>query len=102
MPDQAEPLERAELAAAVAVGKEILRLRHIAPRFAPKAMIDAALAALAEGRSSEAIERLKDIDRTVGALPGSRSRVLLSLRASILVISGQLSEFRLYFDRPLP
>jgi uncharacterized membrane protein YccC len=102
MPDQAEPLERAELAAAVAVGKEILRLRHIAPRFAPKAMIDAALAALAEGRGSEAIERLKDIDRTVGALPGSRSRVLLSLRASILVISGQLSEFRLYFDRPLP
>ena len=64
-------------------------------------MVDAALAPLAEGRSSEAIERLEEIDRTVAALPRARSRILLSLRASILVISGQLSEFRLYFDRPL-
>ncbi len=51
MPGQAEPVERAELAAAVAVGKEIVRLRHVAPRFVPGAAVDAALAALAEGRS---------------------------------------------------
>ena len=99
MPDQAEPGERAELAAAVAVGKEIVRLRHIAPRFVPGAMVDAALAPLAEGRSGEAIERLKEIDRRVAALPRARSRILLSLRASILVISGQLSEFAPYFDQ---
>ena len=67
MPDKAEPVERAELAAAVAVGKEIVRLRHIAPRFVPGAMVDAALAALAEGRSGEAIERLDDIDRRVAS-----------------------------------
>ncbi len=101
MPDQAEPVERAELAAAVAVGKESLRLRRVAPRFVPKPMIDATLAALAEGRSSEAIERLKDIDRRLAALPRARSRILLSLRASILVISGQLSEFASYFDQPV-
>jgi uncharacterized membrane protein YccC len=101
MPDQAEPGERAELAAAVAVGKEIVRFRHIAPRFAPSAMVDAALAALAQGRSRETIARLADIDRRVAALPGARSRIRLSLRASILVISGQLSEFGSYFDRPL-
>ena len=100
MPDQAEPVERAELAAAVAVGKESLRLRHVAPRFVPSAMVDAVLAPLAEGRSGEAIERLRDIDRRVAALPGARSRMLLSLRASILVISGQLSEFASYFDQP--
>ena len=99
MPDQAEPGERAELAAAVAVGKEIVRLRHVAPRFVPGAMVDAALAPLAEGRSGEAIERLKEIDRRVAALPRARSRILLSLRASILVISGQLSEFAPYFDQ---
>ena len=99
MPDQAEPGERAELAAAVAVGKEIVRLRHIAPRFVPGAMVDAALAPLAEGRSGEAIERLKEIDRRVAALPRAGSRILLSLRASILVISGQLSEFAPYFDQ---
>ena len=94
-------VERAELAAIVAVGKEIVRLRHIAPRFVPSAMVDAALAALAEGRSGEAIARLDDIDRQVAALPRARSRILLSLRASILVISGQLSEFASYFDRQL-
>jgi uncharacterized membrane protein YccC len=101
MPDQAEPVERAELAAAVAVGKEIVRLRLVAPRFVPGGMVDAVLAPLAEGRSGEAIERLKEIDRRVAALPRARSRILLSLRASIVVISGQLSEFASYFDRPL-
>jgi uncharacterized membrane protein YccC len=101
MPDKADAQERAELAAIVAVGKEIVRLRHIAPRFVPTAMVDAALAAIADGRSSEAIARLDDIDRQVAALSRARSRILLSLRASILVISGQLSEFGSYFDRPL-
>ena len=97
MPDKAEAQERAELAAIVAVGKEIVRLRHIAPRFVPSAMVDAALAPLAEGRSSEAIARLDDIDRQVAALPRARSRILLSLRSSIMVISGQLSRIRRLF-----
>jgi uncharacterized membrane protein YccC len=101
MPETAEPIERSQLAAIVAVGKEIVRLRHIAPRFVPNALIDAVLAALAEGRSDEAIGRLHDIDRQVAALPRATSRILLSLRASILVISDQLSEFGSYFDRPL-
>jgi hypothetical protein len=65
-------------------------------------MVDAALQALAEGRSGEAMGRLRDLDRRIAALPPARSggRVLLSLRASILVISGQLSEFAPYFDQP--
>jgi uncharacterized membrane protein YccC len=101
MPDKAEAQERAELAAIVAVGREIVRLRHIAPRFVPSAMVDAVLAPLAEGRSNEAIRRLQDIDRRVAALPRARSRILLSLRSSILVISGQLGEFATSFDQPL-
>ncbi len=101
MPNQAEPIERSQLAAIVAVGKEIVRLRHVAPRFVPSAMVDATLAALAVGRSGEAIERLHDIDRRVATPPRATCRILLSLRASILVISDQLSEFGSYFDRPL-
>jgi uncharacterized membrane protein YccC len=101
MPDKAEPIDRSELAAIVAVGKEIVRLRHIAPRFVPSAMVDAVLAPLAEGRSGDAIARLGDIDRRVAALPRARSRIVLSLRSSILVISAQLSEFAPYFDQPL-
>ena len=104
MPDQAEPVERSELVAAVAVGKEIVRLRRVAPRFVPGAAVDAALHALAEGRSGEAMERLKDIDRLLAALPRAEaaSRILLRLRASILAISGQLTEYAAYFDdRPV-
>jgi len=104
MPDQAQPVERAELAAAVAVGKEILWFRRVAPRFVPSAAVDAALAALAEGQSGEAIGRLKEIDRQFGALARAKSgsRILLRLRASILVISGQLAQFGPYFDdRPI-
>src|SRR5271166_4895054 len=47
MPEQAEPVERAELVAAVAVGKEIVWFRRVAPRFVPSAAVDTALAALA-------------------------------------------------------
>jgi uncharacterized membrane protein YccC len=100
MPEQAQPDERAELASAVAVGKEIVWLRHVAPRFVPSAEVDAALAALAEGRSREAIERLKTIDHEIAGLrrPNSGNRIVLRLRASILVISGQLAQFGPYFD----
>ncbi len=100
MPVEAEPVERAELVAAVAVGKEIARLRRVAPRFVPGAAVDAALQAIAEGRSGEAIERLGDIDRMAAALPsaGPAGRIVLSIRASILAICGQLSEFGSYFD----
>ena len=101
MPDNAGGQERAELAAMVAVGKEIVRLRHIAPRFVPSAMVDAALVSLAEGRSREAIARLDEIDHRVAALPHARSRIRLSLRSSMLAISGQLSEFTACFDRRL-
>jgi uncharacterized membrane protein YccC len=100
MPEQAAPIERAELIDAVAVGREIVRLRCVAPRFVPGAMVDAALQAVAEGRSGEAIGRLKDIDAQIAALPLAKSgkRILLRLRASILVMSGQLAQFGSYFD----
>jgi hypothetical protein len=64
-------------------------------------MIEPALGALAQGRSGEAIARFQDIDRRLASLPNATSRILLSLRASILVISGQLTEFGTYFDEPL-
>jgi uncharacterized membrane protein YccC len=101
MPDKAEAQDRAELAAIVAVGKEIVRFRQIAPRFVASGMVDGVLAALAEGRSDEAIARLGDIDRQVAALPHAKSRMPLSVRSSILVISGQLREFASRFDQQL-
>ncbi len=104
MPEQAEPVERAALVSAVAVGKYVVRLRHVAPRFVPAAAVDAALQALAEGRSGEAIERLEDIDRLLAALPHAEpaSHILLRLRAGVLAISGQLADYAAFFDdRPV-
>jgi uncharacterized membrane protein YccC len=100
MPDQAEPVERAMLVAAMAVGNQIVRLRRAAPRFVPGADVDAALQALAEGRSGEAIGRLKDIDRQLAALPPSMpgSRAVLGLRAGLLVVCGQLASYAPYYD----
>ncbi len=101
MPEQAEAVERAELVAAMAVGNHIVRLRRVAPRFVPGAAVDAALQALAEGRSGEASERLKDIDRQLAALPGARSgsRAVLGLRAGLLVVCGQLASYPSYYDQ---
>jgi uncharacterized membrane protein YccC len=100
MPDQAEPVERAMLVAASAVGNHIVRLRRVAPRFVPGAAVDTALQALAEGRSDEASERLKDIDRQLAALPRAGSRAVLRLRAGLLVICGQLASYPSYYDEP--
>jgi uncharacterized membrane protein YccC len=101
MPDQAEPVERAELVAAIAVGNQIVRLRRVAPRFVPGAAVDTALQALAEGRSSEASDRLKDIDRQLAALPRGRpgSRTALGLRAGLRMVCGQLASYPSYYDQ---
>jgi uncharacterized membrane protein YccC len=103
MPEQAEPVERAMLVAAMAVGNHIVRLRRVAPRFVPGVAVDTALQALAEGRSGEAAERLKDIDRQLAALPRARSgsRAVLGLRAGLLVICGQLAWYPSYYDEPI-
>jgi uncharacterized membrane protein YccC len=101
MPDQADPVERAELVAASAVGNHIVRLRRVAPRFVPGAAVDTALQALAEGRSGEAIERLKDIDRQLAALPRAKSgsRAVLGLRAGLLMVCGQLDSYPAYYNQ---
>src|SRR5271165_3352613 len=103
MPEQAEPVERAMLVAAMAVGNHTVRLRRVAPRFVPGAAVDTALLALAKGRSGEAAERLKDIDRQLAALPRTRpgSRAVLGLRAGLLVICGQLAWYPSYYDEPI-
>ena len=101
MPDQADPVERAELVAASAVGNHIVRLRRVAPRFVSGTAVDTALQALAEGRSGEVIERLEDIDRQLAALPRaeSGSRAVLGLRASLLVVCGQLASYPSYYNQ---
>jgi uncharacterized membrane protein YccC len=100
LPEQAEPLQRAQLLAALSVGTEIIRLRRIARRFDLQVELDAALDAVARGDSSVATERLGRLDRMLAALPSTWPgvRVRLRARGSILAMSEALALHAAYFD----
>ena len=101
LPNEAEPLQRARLLAALSVGTEIIRLRRTARRLGLGSDLDPALAALAQGNSAIASARLARLDRRLAAHPGAGS-VALRARARILAISGALTEHASYFDTGPP
>lgn len=100
LPEETEPVQRAQLVAALSVGVEIIRLHRVAHRLALHIEIDAALEAVARGESVVAIERLGQLDRTLAELPGTvpGSRVRLRARGSILAMSEALAQHPSYFD----
>jgi uncharacterized membrane protein YccC len=100
LPEQAEPLQRAQLTAALWVGTEIIQLRRIARRFDQEVELDAALDALAKGDSSAAAERLTRLDQRLAAMPNTRPGAPARLRArgSILAMSEALAQHAAYFD----
>jgi uncharacterized membrane protein YccC len=98
LPEQAEPLQRAQLMAALSVGTEIIRLRRVAHRFDQDTALDSTFDALARGDSSVAIERLAWLDQWLAALPGRGARATLRARSSILAMSEALAQHAAYFD----
>jgi uncharacterized membrane protein YccC len=98
LPEQAEPLQRAQLMAALWVGTEIIRLRRVAHRFDQDVELGAALDALAQGNGSAAAERLAFLDQRLAALSGRGAPVRLRARGSILAISEALSQHAAYFN----
>jgi len=104
LPNAAEPLQRSQLTAALAVGTEIIQLRHIAPRLNLGADLDPALEVLARGSSAAAIARLALLDDALAARPdaGSGASLALQARGSILAISEALIEHASYFDAGAP
>lgn len=100
LPDQAEPVQRSWLAAALSVGTEIIRLRAMAPRFDIGDETEGALGALARGDSAAAVSRLARIDRVLadenGNQPATRARI--RARAGILAMTEALTEYGAYFD----
>jgi uncharacterized membrane protein YccC len=97
MPEQATPLQRAQLLAVLSLGTEIIRLRPIARRFGFGPDLEDALAAVAEGRSVIAIARLKCLDEALDGL-GTTETAALRGRGSILVVSEVLTKHPEYFD----
>jgi uncharacterized membrane protein YccC len=104
LPDAAEPLQRSQLLAGLAVGTEIIQLRHIATRLGLGSDLDAALEALARGNSAIAAARLTQFDDRLASLPGDGSEASLALRGrgSILAITEALIDHASYFDAGAP
>jgi uncharacterized membrane protein YccC len=100
LPEQAEPLQRSQLLAALSTGIEIIRLRRIARRFDLQAALDPALKALARGDSSAAIVQLGRLDRVLAGLPSAMPGARVRLRAggSLLAMSESLARHAAYFD----
>ena len=100
LPDAAEPLQRSQLMAALAVGTEIIQLRRIASSLGLGPDLDAALEALAQGNSATAVAQLRQLDHRLArdndAQPEAAAAI--PMRARIGVISEALSEHRTYFD----
>ena len=100
MPDEAEPLQRAQLLTALSLGREIIELRRVAPQLGLASDLDAALEPFAQGNSAAAVARLERLDRRLASLTESDPQTLLILheRARILLICDALMQHRAYFD----
>jgi hypothetical protein len=104
LPDEATPIQRAQLLAALSAGTEIIRLRRIARRFDVQVELDAALEAVARGDSLVATERLTQLDHWLAAPPDSEPgvRIRLQARGSILALSEALTQHASFFDAGTP
>jgi len=99
-PNEATPLQRAELLSALSVGGEIIHLRERARHLGVDAELGAALAALAEGRSVQAIAQLSRLDDVLAADNAGepQNQAVLRARGSILVLEEALTKHAAYFD----
>jgi uncharacterized membrane protein YccC len=104
LPDEAEPLQRGQLVAALSVGAEIIRLRRMAPSLGAVPELDGAFEDIALGNSAMAIAQLHQLDRRLASSPGSDHETLTALRARsrMLIISEALAEHSSYFDGGAP
>ena len=99
LPDAAEPLRRSQLVAALSVGAEIIRLRHICHRYDLGPRLGAGLEAMARGDSALATARLAQLDEELATRPGDTA---LRARSSILAMSEALTRHAAYFDAAAP
>jgi uncharacterized membrane protein YccC len=104
LPDQATPLQRSQLLAALSVGTEIIGLRQMATHLGTTAELDAALDNIVLGHSTEAIAKLRQLDDRLASTReiGTEATVALRARGRILIISEALAEHGAYFDAGAP
>jgi hypothetical protein len=100
LPDEAEPLQRARLVAALSVGTEIIHLHRIAPHLGSGPELEAALQAFVLGNSSAAIAGFAELDRRLASLVDSnrQSPLIVRARGRILAIRDAIAQHGAYFD----
>jgi uncharacterized membrane protein YccC len=104
MPDEATPLQRAQLLATLSAGSEIIRLRHLVPHLHLGTRLNGALMDVAQGHSASAITRLAQLDAAVVARGDTQreGQTILRARGSILALSEALTRHAAYFDAGAP
>jgi uncharacterized membrane protein YccC len=100
LPSQAEPLERAQLVAALSVGTDIIHLRHLASRLGLVQELEASLSAFAQGDSAAATVGLTALDQRLASLgeTTAESFVVLRERGRVLAVCDALIRHGTYFD----
>jgi uncharacterized membrane protein YccC len=100
MPDEATPLQRAQLMTALAAGHEIIHLQRMARSLGLASQLDAALAELAEGHSARVIAELFRLDDALAtdATDRAGTTAVLRARAGILALAEALTKHSAYFD----
>jgi len=100
LPDTSQPLDRAQLFAALSAGIEIIRLHRIVRRIDLAPALEPALKALAQGHSTLARDELARLDRILATIPMQKRAFRLALRArgNLLALSEVLAQHALYFD----
>jgi uncharacterized membrane protein YccC len=104
MPEQATPLQRAQLLAALSAGSEILQLRQITSWLRLSADLDPAVEAVAAGKCENATAHLSRLDAALAVADGVEEvrQTCLRARGSILVLSEVLTQHATYFDSGVP
>jgi uncharacterized membrane protein YccC len=104
LPDQATPLQRAQLLAALSVGSEIINLRRIAAHLGVTAELDAALNDIALGHSTGTIAKLRQFDDRLASAheTGTEAAIALRGRGRVLIVSEAIAEHGNYFDEGAP
>jgi uncharacterized membrane protein YccC len=93
LPDQATPLQRAQLVAILTVGTHIIDLRR--NMLVSEGDLEAALAALVQQGVTPAVDRLAALDQALAAV---ETLTALRARAGILLISEAFTQHAAYFS----
>lgn len=104
LPNEASPLQRAQLIVALSAGTDILQLRQMCSRLGLTAELDVAFDAFAQGKSATVLARLHQLDQRLTVRPSTPEEGVIVLRARSLLLSiaDALTEYASYFDSGAP